>query len=62
MSADLRTLAEEISMEVRKVRLERIGEDPGGPVVAFDDLPDEDRDNWMDVAHAAATVLNRRNR
>lgn len=52
-------LAGQICRSVRDRRLERIGErlDPKLPLDPLADLPEEDRQNWIDVAEA---VLRRR--
>lgn len=44
--------AERLSMAVRAVRLERAGIPVDGPVVPFEELPNEDRRAWLDTAEA----------
>lgn len=60
-------LAGRLSENVRVRRLERIGEPVLLPGVSFDELPEEDRRNWLDVAdavleleHETATDANAR--
>lgn len=54
----VRGLASAISGTVRKIRLERIGEDPDQPHLPFDEMPDEDQANWVDVATAVFDLIN----
>lgn len=57
-------LAKELSLEVREIRCERAGLATGAPVVAFEGLPDDDQQNWRDMAFAVMRlgdkVLTRR--
>lgn len=60
MSDHVRYLAEKMSLGVRRRRLERDGysqREIDGPHIAFDDLPDEEQQTWLDCAAAAAELF-----
>jgi hypothetical protein len=50
---DVDKLADLLSQALRRRRLERIGEDPDKPHVPFSELPQEEQDNWRDIAECA---------
>jgi hypothetical protein len=50
---DVDKLADLLSQALRRRRLERIGEDADKPSVPFSELPQEEQDNWRDIAECA---------
>lgn len=48
--------AERLVEEVRLVRLEQAGIDPADTGIPFDDLPQDDRRNWEQVAEAVRRI------
>ena len=51
-AVDVRTLAATLSAETALVRLRRIGEQPPEHFVPFDQLPEDDQQQWTDLATA----------